>query len=147
LTGFGLGLLHGTGLMINRLWHTIFGDRLKRSKIGGAIAVFITFQFVSFCWIFFRAPDMNSVSIMIKQIFQNFSPGSYMTVIPAYSNVFLLMAVGYAIHFLPEKIKESYRGLFIRIPLFLQLIIIMVVAILLFQMRSTELMPFIYFRF
>jgi alginate O-acetyltransferase complex protein AlgI len=141
------GLLHGTGLMINRLWHTIFGDRLKRSKIGRAIAVFITFQFVSFCWIFFRAPDMNSVSIMIKQIFQNFSPGSYMTVIPAYSNVFLLMAVGYAIHFLPEKIKESYRGLFIRIPLFLQLIIIMVVAILLFQMRSTELMPFIYFRF
>ena len=44
-----------------------------------------------------------------------------MTVIPAYSSAFLLMAVGYIIHFLPENIKESYRGLFIRIPLAVQL--------------------------
>ena len=85
------------------------------------LAVFITFNFVSFCWIFFRAPDMESVKIMLKQIFENFSPGSYMTVIPAYSSVFLLMIVGYIIHFLPEMIKESYRGYFIRIPLLAQM--------------------------
>ena len=48
------------------------------------------------------------------------------------------MAAGYIIHFLPEKIKESYRGLFIRIPLAAQMAVIMVVAVLLFQMRSTE---------
>ena len=92
-------------------------EQLNAGRIGRLIAVFITFQFVSFCWIFFRAPDMDSVSIMLKQIFENFSPGSYMTVLPAYSSVFLLIVVGYIIHFLPEKIKESYRGLFIRIPL------------------------------
>ena len=56
---------------------------------------------------------MESVNLMLKQIAKNFSPGSYMTVIPAYSSVFLLMAAGYIIHFLPEKVKESYRGLFI----------------------------------
>ena len=141
------GLLHGIGLIINRIWDSIFGDRLKRGLIGRAIAVFITFQFVSFCWIFFRASDMNSAYMMIKQITENFSPGSYMTVLPAYSSVFLLMIVGYIIHFLPESIKESYRGLFIRIPLIAQLAVIMLVAILLFQMRTTEVMPFIYFRF
>jgi alginate O-acetyltransferase complex protein AlgI len=141
------GALHGIGLVINRIWNSIFGDRLKQGRIGRAIAVFITFQFVSFCWIFFRAPDMDSVNTMIKQIFENFSPGSYMTVLPAYSSVFLLMAVGYIIHFLPERIKESYRGLFIRIPLIAQLGIIFLVAILLYQMRTTEVMPFIYFRF
>ena len=70
-----------------------------------------------------------------------------MTVLPAYSNALLLIIAGYAIHFLPEKVKESYRGLFIRIPLVAQLIVMMAVAILLFQMRSTEVMPFIYFRF
>jgi len=141
------GGLHGFGLVINRIWNSIFGDRLKSGRIGRALAVFITFQFVSFCWIFFRAPDMESARIMLGQIAGNFSPGSYMTVIPAYMNVFLLMFVGYVIHFLPERIKESYRGLFIRIPLIAQLFIIMLVAILLFQMRSTEVMPFIYFRF
>lgn len=84
---------------------------------------------------------------MLSQIFENFSPGSYMTVLPAYSSAFLLIAVGYIIHFLPESIKESYRGFFIRIPLIAQLLVIMCIAVLLFQMRTTDVMPFIYFRF
>jgi hypothetical protein len=84
---------------------------------------------------------------MLKQIFENFSPGSYLTVLPAYSSALLLMGVAYIIHFLPEKTKESYRGLFIKIPLVAQLVVIMLIAILLFQMRTTEVMPFIYFRF
>ncbi len=141
------GFLHGIGLVINHVWNSIFGNRFKSGRFGRAVSVFITFQFVSFCWIFFRAPDMDSVNIMIKQITGNFSPGSYLTVLPAYGSVFLLIAVGYIIHFLPERIKESYRGLFIRIPLMAQLVIIMLVAILLFQMRTSEVMPFIYFRF
>jgi hypothetical protein len=57
------------------------------------------------------------------------------------------MFVAYIIHFLPERNKESYRGLFIKIPLIAQVAVIMVVAILLFRMRTTEIMPFIYFRF
>ena len=141
------GLLHGVGLVINRLWNSIFGNRIKQGLIVRALAVFITFQFVSFCWIFFRAPDMESIKIILHQITGNFSPGSYMTVIPAYSSVFLLIIVGYIIHLLPERIKESYRGLFINIPVAGQLAILMVMAILLFQMRSADTVPFIYFRF
>jgi D-alanyl-lipoteichoic acid acyltransferase DltB (MBOAT superfamily) len=141
------GGLHGIGLVINRIWDSIFKSRLRTRWVGRALGVFFTFQFVSFCWIFFRAPDMESVKVMLKQVFESFSPGSYMTVLPAYSNALLLMSVAYVIHFLPEKIKESYRGLFIKIPLIAQLAVIMLVAILLFQMRTTQVMPFIYFRF
>jgi D-alanyl-lipoteichoic acid acyltransferase DltB (MBOAT superfamily) len=141
------GGLHGIGLVINKLWNSIFKNHLRPTWIGRLFAVFITFQFVSFCWIFFRAQDLENVKIMLKQIFENFSPGSYMTVLPAYSSALLLMSVGYIIHFLPEKTKESYRGLFIKIPLVAQLAVIMVIAILLYQMRTTEVMPFIYFRF
>jgi alginate O-acetyltransferase complex protein AlgI len=141
------GGLHGIGLVINKIWNSLFKDRLKTGWVGKALAVFITFQFVNFCWIFFRAPDIGSVSIMLKQIFENFSPGSYMSVLPAYSSTFFFIAAGYAIHFLPEKVKESYRGFFITIPVSAQLAVIMVVAVLLYQMRSTEVIPFIYFRF
>jgi D-alanyl-lipoteichoic acid acyltransferase DltB (MBOAT superfamily) len=141
------GFLHGAGLVISRAWNSFFGARVMNGRIGRAIAVFITFQFVSFCWIFFRAPDTNSVGIMINQIAENFSPGSFMTVLPAYNSAFLLIAVGYIFHFLPEKIKEAYRGLFLRSHLIAQLAIIMVIAMLLFHMRTNEVMPFIYFRF
>lgn len=141
------GFLHGLGLVVNRIWSSVFGERIHGGKFGRAVSVIITFHFVSFCWIFFRAADLESVKIMLRQIFENFSPGTYMTVLPAYGSAFLLIAVGYIIHFLPESIKESYRGLFIRIPLVAQLIVIMCIAVLLFQMRTTDVMPFIYFRF
>jgi alginate O-acetyltransferase complex protein AlgI len=141
------GLLHGIGLVINKIWSYLFGDSFKPNILRRAISVFITFQFVNFSWIFFRSHDMNNVRIMFRQITENFSPGSYMTVIPAYSSVFLLIIAGYAIHLLPESIKESYRGLFIRMPLLLQMVILMMVAVLLYQMRTVDVMPFIYFRF
>jgi alginate O-acetyltransferase complex protein AlgI len=84
---------------------------------------------------------------MLRQIAENFSPGSYSTVLPAYGNVFIMMAVGYTIHFLPERVKESYRGVFIKTPLIAQLAVIMLIAVILYQMKTTEIMPFIYFRF
>jgi alginate O-acetyltransferase complex protein AlgI len=141
------GGLHGIGLVINKIWNSLFRVRLKNRWLGRALSMFITFQFVSFCWIFFRAPDINSVLLMFKQIAYNFSPGSFLTVIPAYRNVLFLMAAGYFVHFLPEKFKESYRGLFIKIPLAVQIVIIVLTGFLLYQMRTTEIMPFIYFRF
>ena len=141
------GFLHGFGLVTGRIWNSVFGEHRMQGRFGRAIVVFITFQFVSFCWIFFRAPDIGSIKVMFSQIGGNFSPGSYLTVLPAYSTVFLLMAAGYLIHFLPEKFKESYRGLFIRIPIAVQLLILFFIAVLLYQMRSAESMPFIYFRF
>ncbi len=141
------GGLHGAGLVINKIWNYIFGDHTRKSSVIRALSVFVTFQFVSFCWIFFRAPDMDNVIMMLRQIFKNFLPAANSNVFTAYGSVFLLMAVGYLIHFLPEKFKESYRGVFIKIPLPAQFAIIMVIAVMLFQMRADEVMPFIYFRF
>jgi alginate O-acetyltransferase complex protein AlgI len=141
------GGLHGIGLVINKIWNSLFRRPQKERWIFKVLGIFLTFQFVNFCWIFFRAPDMNSVKVMLQQIFGNFSPGSYMTVLPAYGSALLLMLVAYVIHFLPEWIKESYRGLFIKTPVAFQFVIVFLVAIVLYQMRTTEVIPFIYFRF
>ena len=90
---------------------------------------------------------MDNVLMMLRQIGQNFSPGSYSTVLPAYGNVFIIMIIGYIIHFLPEGVKEAYRGVFIKIPLVVQLSVIMLIAVMLYQIKTTDVMPFIYFRF
>jgi D-alanyl-lipoteichoic acid acyltransferase DltB (MBOAT superfamily) len=141
------GFLHGMGLVAERIRNQVLGKGLRNGKVGKAFAVFFTFQFVSFCWIFFRAPDLGSVWIMLEQIVVNFSPGTWSSVLIAYSSVFVLIGVGYLIHFIPERVKESYRGFFIRIPVTAQFVILMLIAILLFSMRATDTMPFIYFRF
>jgi D-alanyl-lipoteichoic acid acyltransferase DltB (MBOAT superfamily) len=141
------GGLHGLGLVINKIWGSVFKSPSRLKWLGRVAGIFITFQFVNFCWIFFRAPDMNSVGIMFRQIFENFSPGSFSTVLPAYGGAVIIMLVSYAIHFLPENVKETYRGVFINIPIVAQLVIVMLIAMFLYQMKTTEVMPFIYFRF
>jgi len=141
------GGLHGIGLVLNKIWDFLIGKRIKKSLVGRAALVFLTFNFVSFCWIFFRASDMNTALLMIKQIAENFSPGSYLTVLTAYSSVFLLILAGYTIHFIPERIKESYRGFFISLPVLVQATVVVIIAIMLYQMRLTDIVPFIYFRF
>ena len=141
------GGLHGAGLVVDRIRSSLFSGSERFRTIARLLGIFITFNFVNFCWIFFRADSMNDVSIILRQIWTNFSPGSYFTVIPAYWQVFLLIVTGYLIHFLPEKIKEAYRGFFIKTPLIGQLAFMLLLAVVLWQMRSTGVMPFIYFRF
>jgi alginate O-acetyltransferase complex protein AlgI len=141
------GGLHGIGLVIDKIRTFIFGPNTYKNKFVKALSIFLTFQFVSFCWVFFRANDIHSVMLMFRQIFQSFLPDSFNAVFTAYSSVFALIAAGYLIHFLPERLKESYRGLFIKIPLAGQVAIILIIGLLLYQMRTTDIIPFIYFRF
>jgi len=141
------GGLHGIGLVVNKLRIFLFGEKTNRRWFVRAISVFFTFQFVSFCWIFFRAQNMHDAGLILRQIFQDFLPASFDRLLPVYGGAFTLMAAGYIIHFLPEKLKESYRGLFIKIPLAVQMVIVLMTGFLLYQMRTTEIIPFIYFRF
>ena len=141
------GGLHGIGLAVNKLRIFLFGEKTNRRWFVRAVSVFFTFQFVSFCWIFFRAQNMQDAGLILRQIFQDFLPASFDRLLPVYGGAFTLMAAGYIIHFLPEKLKEFYRGLFIKIPLAVQMVIVLMTGFLLYQMRTTEIMPFIYFRF
>jgi len=59
----------------------------------------------------------------------------------------VLIVSGYILHFLPVTVKESYRGLFIRLPLAAQLLVALAVALLLYKVGSEVVQPFIYFRF
>lgn len=141
------GFLHGLGLVVEKIWTGLFGRKIKHGFYSKALGVFLTFNFVSFCWIFFRADNLENVRIMLHQIATSFSPGVWSEVLYAYKTVLALIAGGYFIHLLPEKTKESWRGIFINIPVPVQMAAMMIIAVLLYSMRTTEIMPFIYFRF
>ncbi|NMC38880.1 MAG: MBOAT family protein [Bacteroidales bacterium] len=141
------GGLHGLGLITDKFFTRIFGSRTGTGRFVKPLSVFLTFQFVSFCWIFFRAVDMDHAGIMLSQIFENFLPASLENILKVYGTVFSLIAAGYLIHFLPDKVKEFYRGIFINIPIAVQMVIIFAVGLLLYQMRAYDVLPFIYFRF
>jgi D-alanyl-lipoteichoic acid acyltransferase DltB (MBOAT superfamily) len=141
------GGMHGIALVVDKLWQWIFRGVKRKSNIAHLAGIIITFNFVSFAWIFFRAGSMEDAGVMLSQIFSSFSPGDYRVVLMAYLPVLILIASGYILHFLPVTIKEAYRGLFIRMPLVIKFLIVIGVAILLNKVGTEVLQPFIYFRF
>ncbi|HUW94128.1 MAG TPA: hypothetical protein VMV74_13255, partial [Bacteroidales bacterium] len=141
------GGLHGGALIINKIWQRIF-TRVKRHTFAARLAgILVTFNFVSFAWILFRAGSIADARLMLSQIFHSFSPGIYSVVLAAYLPVIVLILSGYLLHFLPVTVKESYRGLFIRLPLAVKFLIVIGVCLLLHTVGSGIIQPFIYFRF
>lgn len=141
------GGLHGFGLIIHKLWIRIAGGRGEKSRLWRFLSIFITFNFVSFCWIFFRAGSMTGARALISQVLWSFSPGEWIDVLKTYSQVFTIIVAGYILHFLPTTVKESYRGLFIRLPLVVKMVVVYIIALALFNIQSADIQPFIYFRF
>jgi D-alanyl-lipoteichoic acid acyltransferase DltB (MBOAT superfamily) len=141
------GGLHGTALIAEKIWHHLFRRVTRRRRIARIAGILLTFNFVSFAWIFFRAESMDQAGVMLGQIFSSFRPGDYGQVIMSYLPVIVLIVSGYIIHFLPVTVKESYRGLFIRMPVVVQFLLALAVALLLHRVGSEVVQPFIYFRF
>lgn len=66
------GLLHGLALCINKMYRklTHHNKNYSGTAAGNIISIFITYIFVCFCWIFFRAENMSQAIEIIKAIIQ-----------------------------------------------------------------------------
>jgi D-alanyl-lipoteichoic acid acyltransferase DltB (MBOAT superfamily) len=142
------GGLHGAALALHKYISGLqFFSNLNTKRSVNMIGWLITFHFVCFCWIFFRAPDLETVSVMIKQIIFSFSGHLLPQLINGYPFVILLMAIGYFLHFLPESTEQWAERQSIRIPMAGKVIILTLMIILVIQTKSADIQPFIYFQF
>jgi alginate O-acetyltransferase complex protein AlgI len=141
------GLLHGIGLIINKIWSNFFPAPLRKRKLVTFLQILLTFNFVSFTWIFFRAESNSDALLIIRNIFTGFDLSHIPLIWQSYTPVLMVLIVGYVFHFLPGRVKESARGLFVQSPVLLQLLMATMVAVLLFRIHTTGIQPFIYFRF
>src|SRR5690606_6120730 len=110
--------------------------------------ILLTFHFVAFCWIFFRAKDFPTALDVISNIGNvTFDPNQWKTIITGYKNVFLLMAIGYAWHFLPERLTGFMKKSFDATPLIIKAMLLGLVFWLVYAAASAGPQPFIYFQF
>ncbi|CNH73411.1 MBOAT family O-acyltransferase [Yersinia pekkanenii] len=63
------GAIHGAGLVIYNLWHDRVSGPRKR-HMPAILARLLTFHFVCFAWIFFRANNFDDAMIIISNISQ-----------------------------------------------------------------------------
>ena len=90
---------------------------------------------------------MQAVGGMLSQIFNHFNPGLIPTIITSYRAVFILLLIAFAIHWLPVIVKDRYKELFIGVPYVAKAVIVVVIVFIIYQAKSSEIQPFIYFQF
>ena len=157
------GGLNGLGIIIYKLWKNVSPWKNKSNWANKILGIIITFNFVTFTRIWFRSGSINSWDQMdeshnilsewftaneiLNQLFFNFQWSLIGDVISVYSNVFVVIVIGFLIHFIPEKWKFWYREKFSKSSIFIQLIVCFSAIFIMYQIASTSLQPFIYFQF
>jgi hypothetical protein len=157
------GGLNGLGIVIYKLWRKISPWENKNTWYKRVWAIFLTFTFISITRIWFRTgsnntwEEMNEIhnvwdelfaaNVMLKKILFGIDWSIAPQVIAGFWNVFLVMLLGFIIHWLPSITKEKYRHWFATRSYILQGGITLAVVIIVYQVLSAGMNPFIYFQF
>ena len=139
------GALHGAMLAIEKFFKSIV--KVPQNKLTRFFGVVLTFHFVCFCWIFFRADNMEVVGAVLSQIFTSFHPEVVGEFINGYSLVSGLMLLGFVLHFMPSKIEKITEKAVATSPFALKVLYLSLIIFLVIQIKSSEIQPFIYFQF
>ncbi len=146
------GAIHGTALAVHKAAMALFpsfkaqGIDMK-SPVRRVIGTLVTFHVVCVGWVFFRADDMKTASDIFSQIFTSFDIAILPQFVVGYRGIMALMAVGYALHFMPDSLEARAKRVVTSMPIVLQAVIISLLIWLVMQIKSGDIQPFIYFQF
>jgi hypothetical protein len=157
------GGLNGAGLVFYKLWRKISPWERKDKWYTRAWAIFLTFTFITFTRVWFRAgsntswsglsethditSEFLSATTMLQQIFRNMDWSVAPMVLWGYWNVVAVIIIGLVIHWLPSAFKENYRTRFARMPIWVIGLSCIATIFFVYQVMAADMHPFIYFQF
>ncbi len=126
--------------------------------MGMVWGVYQTFIFITVTRLFFRSGSnldpaeanriaWNTASDMISQIGGQWNFQLIPQMLWEYRYVFILIAFGLFVHWLPERFKRWYRINFALMPLWLMAVVVVITIFVVYQFATAGLQPFIYFQF
>ncbi len=143
------GGLHGVALAAHRAYSKLTNpnpskDQTSRPPSPWRRAVFTlaTFHFVCFAWVFFRANSLQHAGEVFERLleFSTFTPNLD-------RKVLLALAFGLTTHWLPERVFQWAVAKFAALPAPAQGLALCVVTLILREVMSAEMVPFVYFQF
>jgi alginate O-acetyltransferase complex protein AlgI len=144
------GSMHGISLAVHKIWILLTGKRLERTNNQwwyNAIAIFITFHFVCFCWIFFKAANLEDANRMVYQITHDLSFGVWAAFFENYKSVVWMIFLAFVLHAIPDDFADRLIGRFQRIPLPVYMTIFFIFVIVYGFFKSAEPVMPIYLQF
>ncbi len=145
------GALQGAALALHKLWLNLFprmkAEGRKMKPFWKFLSILFTFHFITFTWLFFRCPSLKETSEMIHQITNNFHLELLGEFILGYRGVCFLILLGYTLHFMPKKYARKAQEKLTHMPFWGQALLCVLLLFVVFQMKSADVQPFIYFQF
>ena len=139
------GLLHGFGLVVARRFETLrkkWNWYQPDSFLVRVVGIVLTFHFVCLTWIFFRAENFSQA----KEVFRSLSAGT--TNLANLSvPIAVIIVLTLAAQWLPENLWERLQGGFDWLPAPVQAALLAGLAMGLYQIASSDVVPFIYAKF
>lgn len=161
------GGLHGAMLCIEKAWYsfmpnlspirfikapagdadTVRGGRRAVVRIMKVLCTIVTFHIVAASWVLFRAKNFDMAAQMFTQIFTKTDFNVLGSWIVSFKEVALLMLIGYAMHLCPERLVQCVKNAVVRSHFLVKVLLMVFVIWLVFQVKNSEIQPFIYFQF
>lgn len=133
------GGLHGGGLAVTRM---VQRRGVKLPPWFAPASVVLTFHFVCFCWIFFRAPTFAHASLILTRLARfaltadNVSP-----------RVVVTIAIALLLQLLPRDLHERVRDRFVASPSWVQGVVLATLAYGVHFAATVRPQPFVYGQF
>jgi alginate O-acetyltransferase complex protein AlgI len=135
------GALHGIGLAGLRLYQSFRGTA-KATGFWRYFNIVLTFHYVTFAWIFFRAPDLDTVRSILQRI------GSLtVSFVNVSSELWIILGIALLAHYVPKRWYDFSLNLYIRAPFYAQAAALAGLVFGLQFVARTGAAPFIYIRF
>ena len=144
------GAIHGVGLGIHKIWMLLIDKSFaafNQSRIYKIISGILTFHFVCFAWIFFKAEDLEIAKEMIYQIFNNFDISVFGPFYDNYKGVVWMILVAMVLHLIPDNLADKVIARTKTIPMVVYILVFFLFLILYGYFKSAEQVMPIYLQF
>lgn len=144
------GALHGLGLALHKIWMMLTGRTLhtaRKNWLYKGIAIIITFHFVCFGWVFFKAADFDTATSMLYQVAHDIHFSVWPAFFNNYQSVLYMMGLAYILHAIPDSFADRMIGRIHRAPMIAYLFIFFAFVVLYGYFKSAEPVMPIYLQF
>ena len=141
------GTLNGIGLVVYKNWKKVSPWADKKKWYNRAIGLLLTLSFITFTRAWFRAPTWDGAIELLTKITNDFGMDTVAGVISGNWKFFTVMLLGYLIHWIPSRYKTQMQDKVADAPVWILYVLVIVSTLVIYQILSAEVQPFIYFAF
>jgi D-alanyl-lipoteichoic acid acyltransferase DltB (MBOAT superfamily) len=140
------GLANGLALAFHKAWMQLFPSKSNPwyTRIPATI---LTFHFVGFCWIFFRATSFGSAFASIEQIVFHTQWKDFAGFWTSRQEMGIMIMIAAFIAFFPPNLKERAFQKIQVLPTFTWILWVLIALQIIIQFKDDVVQPFIYFQF